>query len=759
MHIPYPERCRWIEERMEGAQPEIDQEHVLKRILAAEGIESFIHTRYVGTKRFSLEGVGALIPLIDSVLETAAERGFEHVLIGMSHRGRLNVMHNIIGVEASKIFADFEDVDPKSTLGGGDVKYHKGATGAYKTKSGKELIVRVASNPSHLEAVNPVVMGRTRAYQERIGDEEKTKVLAILIHGDAAFAGQGIAAETLNFFDLRGFRVGGVVNIIANNLIGFTAVPRSLHSSHYATSVALRLPIPVFHVNGEEPDAVWRTGQLAMNYRAEFKSEVVIDLIGHRKFGHSEIDDPTITSPELYHRLEDLDPLYVRYGKQMGLSDEQIEERKEQLYEKLSTELEQGRQMTQKPQLYKFPNHWEGFVGGLYDESLEVDTAVPQEELEDIAETLTTFPEGFTVHPKIGKGYQQRLEMAQGKRNIDWGAAEAFAFGSLLKMGIPVRIAGQDSRRGTFSHRQAALYDYKTSEEFLPLRVIADKANTTFDAYDSQLSEAAALGFEYGFSRDYPEALVCWEAQFGDFANGAQIIIDQFLSAAEDKWGLLSGVVMLLPHGYEGQGPEHSSARLERYLQLCGEDNMQVVQPSSAAQFFHLLRRQVLRKWRKPLIVMTPKSMLRLPAATSSIDQLTSGRYFNVISDSSVENAERVLICSGKIYYELVKERKSRELEDKVAIVRLEQYYPFPAKELTAALDEHPNATHLAWVQEEPANMGALFFVKPEIERSSRGRVVKTVRRSESASPATGSPKSHAMEQQALYNLAFASFS
>lgn len=756
MHMPFPKRTDWIAAEMEREPAKVDQPRVLKRILAAEAFERFIHTRYVGSKRFSLEGLAALIPLLDSIIDQAAETGFETVLIGMSHRGRLTTLYTITNVPAQGIFSCFEDVDPKSLFGSGDVKYHRGATGIYQTSKGREVKVHLASNPSHLEAVNPVIVGRTRAKQERMGDSARKKALAILIHGDAAFAGQGIVAETLNLADVNGFTIGGTVNIVVNNLIGFTAPFTSTSSSRFMTDVAKRLPIPIWHVNAEDPDAVVRVGEMAMKYRAEFSSEVVIDLLGYRRYGHNEGDDPTFTSPVLYDRLKNQPYLFQAYAKQIGLSEAELKQLEESEIEKLNRDLEVARQATKQPTFFTPAEYWNGYFGGAYEKRFEVPTNVSREEVATVAERLTTVPKDFTVHPKLAKLLEQRAEMARGERPVDWGMAETLAYATLVNNGTPVRITGQDSRRGTFSHRHAVLVDAKNGTDYSPLANIHPKQGS-FQVYDTILSEAACVGFEYGYSREFPEALVCWEAQFGDFVNGAQILIDQYLTAAEDKWGLLSGLVLLLPHGYEGQGPEHSSARIERFLQLAGEDNIQVCQPSTSAQHFHLLRRQALRKWRKPLIVATPKSMLRLPASCSSIESFVSGRFENVIGDEAqYENAERLLVCSGKIVHELRSEREKRGEKD-VAIITLEQLYPFPEEDFAEVLDRFPNMKSITWVQEEPANMGALSYVRPFIEQFADIGSVSAVRRSVSASPATGSLKAHELEQKALVKLAFAS--
>jgi 2-oxoglutarate dehydrogenase E1 component len=749
MYMPFPERCSWVASRLEAKAARVDQKRILKRILSAESFERFIHTRYVGTKRFSLEGIAAVVPLLDSIFERAADHGFETVLLGMAHRGRLTMLVHVANIPASKIFACFEDVDPRSVLGSGDVKYHKGATGIYECASGKQLRVHMVSNPSHLEAVNPVLMGRVRAKQQRMGDTEGKKVLAVLLHGDAAFAGQGVTAEALNFATLPGFSIGGTVHIIVNNLIGFTAVPQALHSSRFSSDIAKRLSVPILHVNGESPDDV---------VRAKYSSDVVVDLIAYRRYGHNEADDPTVTSPQLYEQISSRDPLFKIYAKEIGVGEQEVEAIEKEVTDHFSHEQEAAQTMTKQPVLASLPDYWNNFVGGPYDPAYEVETAVTVDRIKQLGTQLTSTPDGFTVHPKLKKLLDERLAMSLGKKNFDWGAAEAFAFGSLLQEGAPIRVVGQDSRRGTFSHRHAVLYDYKDGKPFAPLSNV-NPGGAWFEIYDSQLSEAAAVGYEYGFSRDYPEALVAWEAQFGDFANGAQIILDQFVSAGEDKWSLLNSLVLLLPHGFEGQGPEHSSARIERFLQLAGEDNMQVCYPSTSGQYFHLLRRQVRQSWRKPLVVFTPKSMLRAPVACSPLSVLTDGKFQNVLDDNGdFTQAKRLLIGSGKIVHQLRTERQAQGITD-VAIISIEQLYPFPEDELIELFQKYSEAEHVIWVQEEPANMGALFFVRPLIERLCSGRTLTTVKRSSSASPATGSYKAHELEQQALIKLAFAKYS
>jgi 2-oxoglutarate dehydrogenase E1 component len=751
MHIADPERRAWIAARMEhppAAKP--DQQRILERLLRAELFEQTLQARFVGTKRYSLEGIAALIPLLDRVVEAAAASGAEQMVIAMSHRGRLNVMVHIVGRPPSEIFADFEDVDPRSVLGGGDVKYHVGATGEYRTASGRSVEVHLVSNPSHLEAVDPVAMGRARAKQGRIGPQGRQRVLPVTLHGDAAFAGQGIWAETLNLDDLSAYTVGGTIHVIVNNLIGFTTPPSELHSSCFASDLAKRQSIPIFHVNGEDPDAVVRVGEIAADYRAQFASDVVIDLIGFRRHGHSEVDDPTITQPLLYAKIKDHPPLWQIYARQNGFDAASTVA---QVRKELDESFAVGSKATEKPVHHQLPAYWEPYERGCYKPEYEVSTGVDSSRLGEIAAALARYPEGFAIHPKVKRLLDQRLEMGRGSRPVDYGMAEALAFGTLLLEGTPVRLTGQDTRRGTFNQRHAALIDTQNEAEYAPLEHLAAN-QVRCEIFNSSLSEAGVLGFEYGYSRDYPEALVAWEAQFGDFANGAQVIIDQFISAAEDKWDLPSGVILLLPHGYEGQGPEHSSARLERFLQLAAEDNLQICQPSTAAQYFHLLRRQALRRWRKPLVVFTPKSMLRRPESASSLVEFAEERFLNVVPEREIQDVRRILLCTGKIGHELRAERKRRG-DTETAVVFLDQLYPFPEAELTAELARHTQAREIVWVQEEPANMGALFYVVPHIRELAGDVPVRSIKRSASASPATGSAKAHDLEQKTLLTLAF----
>jgi 2-oxoglutarate dehydrogenase E1 component len=754
MHIPDPNKRRWIEERIEQEPPHVDADRVLARLTASEVLEEVLHARYPGTKRFSLEGATALIPLLDEILTSSAGFGAVEVMLGMSHRGRLNAIVHIVGRDPGDIFAGFEDTDPRSVLGGGDVKYHLGASGTYHTRDGKSLVVQLVSNPSHLEAVYPVVLGRARARQVRLDDRDCIRVVPLVVHGDGAFAGQGIVAEALNLADLDGFVVGGTIHVIVNNLIGFTTDPAELHSTPFATDVAKRLPVPILHVNGEDIAAVVRAGQLAAGYRREFKSDVVVDLIGYRRYGHSEVDDPTVTHPTLYARIKDHQPLSRLYAAEIGADVEPLVRAER---DRLHAIQEQSVGRLDRPALSQAAEYWSRYRGGCYRLEYDVETAVSDNRLQTVGDLLTRVPSDFHPHPKIARLLQQRAEMIAGKRAVDFGTAEMLAFATLLEDGVPVRLSGQDSVRGTFSQRHAVLVDVDSDRPYCPLAQIAP-GRARFEVYNSPLSEAAVLGFEYGYSRDYPEALVLWEAQFGDFANNAQVIIDQFIASAEDKWRRLSGLTLLLPHGYEGQGPEHSSARLERFLQLAAEDNLQICQPSTAAQYFHLLRRQALMSWRTPLVILTPKSLLRHSSSSSAIAAFTQNRFSRLLADAEIsdDDARRVLLCTGKIGHELRAERAKRR-DDQTAIIFVEQLVPFPSRELTAQFARYAKANDFVWVQEEPANMGARPFMMPRLRRLLGGRPVRSVRRSPSASPATGSAKAHEIEQQTLIAMAFGS--
>jgi 2-oxoglutarate dehydrogenase E1 component len=749
MHIANVEQRQWLQQKMEQPAPKMDQARILTDLIRADIFEQVIQSRYLGSKRFSLEGLTVLIPFLDQVLASSSLCGVTKAILAMSHRGRLNVMTNTIGRSSAEIFARFEDVDPRSVMGGGDVKYHMGASGEFVGPDGKVVELRLVSNPSHLEAVDPVAMGRARAKQTREGSGGQDDVLPIIIHGDAAFAGQGILAECLVLGALKGYDVGGTVHVIVNNLLGFTALPEESNSSRFSSDIAKRLPIPIFHVNAEDPDAVVRVAAIAAEYRHRFHADVVVDLIGYRRHGHSEVDDPTVTQPRRYAIIKDHPQLYKLYAQKIGVDPE---EEVRAIQNEFLEDQKAATQAEDRTVLGKLPEYWDPYKGGELEPEDEVNTGLPIERVAELARLTTAVPDGFNVHPKVKKLFEQRLEMASGTRAFDYGMAELTAFASLLAAGTPVRLSGQDSQRGTFNQRHSVIVDVETEAKYIPLAHVPNGAR--FEVYNSMLSEAAVLGFEYGYSRDYPETLVLWEAQFGDFANGAQIIIDQFIAAGEAKWNLLSGLVMLLPHGYEGQGPEHSSARIERYLQLAAGDNIQICQPSTAAQYFHLLRRQSMRMWRKPLIVFTPKSMLRHADASSQLADFAAERFLNVIPDNSVTAPQRLLICSGKIGHNLRVEREKRK-DTLVGIIFVEQLYPWPEAEMQAALDQHPEATEIVWVQEEPANMGALFYVIPELRRMAGDRAVLSVKRSAVASPATGSAKAHELEEKTLIDLAF----
>ncbi len=766
-HIDDPERRRFLLEYIESrpnryAQSRAEQLIILDRLMDAEVIEQFIHTKYVSAKRFSLEGGKALIPLLDYVLENAGRQGVQEMVIGMAHRGRLNVLANLMRKSPRLIFAEFEDLDPESVMGSGDVKYHMGYSTDHVTRGGHKLHLSLAFNPSHLEAVDPVVVGRVRAKQQRIKDRDCTKVCGVLVHGDAAFAGQGLVAETLNLSGLEGYLTGGTIHIIVNNQIGFTTNPRDSRSTRYCTDVAKMLQVPVLHVRGTQLEELLYAVELAMEFRQRFHTDVVIDMVCFRRYGHNESDEPSFTQPVMYKKIEkqvSVTGLYARSLRERGLiSQPELDAMLAQKHAQLETELTAARSSASRPIVETMTGLWRGYRGGFDRQVADVDTAVPAELLQEIASRLTHVPKDFTPHPKIERLLTQRAAMGRGQTALDWGMGEALAFGSLLAEKVLVRVSGQDSRRGTFSQRHAVLFDHNTGQSYTPLAHLRDEPGEQghFSIIDSMLSEAAVLGFEYGFSLDYPDGLVCWEAQFGDFVNGAQVILDQFVSSAEDKWRRLSGLVLLLPHGYEGQGPEHSSARYERFLQLGAEDNIQVVYPTTPAQYFHLLRRQVHRPWRKPLVVMTPKSLLRVPL--SHISELSTGRFQCVIGDSQVQpdQVTRVMLCTGKVYFDLVEQRKKRG-DTRTAIVRVEQLYPLRTDELQKTLGAFSRVRELIWVQEEPANMGALQFIVPLLQHEFASTMsLRTASRVESASPATGSHKAHVLEQHKLMSDAFA---
>ncbi len=782
MHIQDPEQKRWIQEHVEGQPTTLkieEQRHILERLNAAEVFERFLHTRYVGQKRFGLEGSESTIVLLDALLDAAAGSGVAEVVMGMAHRGRLNVLANIVGKSYREIFEEFEgNLDPDSVQGSGDVKYHKGARGIFHGSAGEELPITLASNPSHLEAVDPVVEGMTRAKQDRLSPPtdgtpaaaaegaDGFPCMSVLVHGDAAFAGQGVVAETLNLSGLSGYRTGGAVHVVINNQLGFTTAPASARSSVYPTDVAKMVQAPIFHVNGDDPEAAVRAARLAFAFRQTFHKDVVIDLVTYRRHGHNEGDDPSYTQPLMYQRIEakrSVRKLYTETLVRRGdITLEEAESALDDFNGRLQVVLDEVRE---EPSLA--PTELHAPDSGLGDIP-SPETGVDPEVLHTLSSVVRSVPEGFMIHPKLERQFVQRDEVvAQGE--VDWALAEALAIGSLMYEGVNVRLTGQDTRRGTFSHRHAVLVDYGNGQEYVPLAHIRDGlrrigADTlvpqgemgNFTVRDSLLSEYAALGFEYGYSVEAPEALVAWEAQFGDFANGAQIIIDNFMVAAENKWGQYSSLVMLLPHGYEGQGPEHSSSRYERFLSLSARGNMRVTVPSTSAQYFHLLRSQARLVPKRPLVVVTPKSMLRAHASRSTLGELESGSFQHVIDDASVEDpalVERIVLCSGKIAHEAFQHRAGLDpaRAARVALVKVEQLYPWPVHELTGVFGRYGQASEVVWLQEEPENMGAWFFVHARLHACLPERLrLRHVSRTESASPAIGSAALHQLEQADL---------
>ncbi len=758
---------RWLQERMEPFSNRLnltrnEQVRILTRLSDAVIFEEFIRRKFVGAKSFSLEGCESLIPLLDLAIERAREQGIVEIVLGMAHRGRLNVLANILGKSPRQIFREFTDADPDHYIGRGDVKYHLGHSNDWITSTGQKVHLSLCFNPSHLEYVNPVVLGRLRAKQDLVGDTERRKGLALLIHGDAAFAGEGIVQETLNLSQLAGYQVGGTLHVIINNQIGFTTGPKEGRSGFYCTSIARMLQSPILHVNGEDPEAVAQVIRLALDFRETFKRDVFIDMFGYRRLGHNESDEPSFTQPLLYRAIEERKPVREAYLEHLlalkGLTREEAEEIVVHRRELLERELSESRRGEYQPPAESLRGTWSGYTGGPDASTPDLDTGLPKEQLANLLEKQTTLPPGFHLHPKLQKFIESRRAMAHGELPLDWTAAESLALASLAVGGARIRFTGQDVGRGTFSQRHAVLVDYENGASHTPLQHL-DAKQAPVEITNSPLSESGVLGFEYGYSLEYPNSLVLWEAQFGDFVNVAQPIVDQFITSAEEKWHRLSGLVMLLPHGFEGMGPEHSSARLERFLSLCADDNIQVVYPSTPAQYFHLLRRQVVRPWRKPLVVMTPKSLLRHAAAVSLLDELTRGTFRCVIPDevaaSRGSDTRRVLLCSGKIYYELLDER-TRLKRDDIAIVRLEQFYPLHREELKAALTPYGDTTPVWWVQEEPENMGAWWFLRIHLGETLWGcHPLFYVARPATASPASGSSAAHKIEQRAIIDAAF----
>jgi 2-oxoglutarate dehydrogenase E1 component len=764
MHIQDTRIRRWLQYRMEPNRnrPNYDRDRklrILNQLLNAETFERFLHTRYSGQKRFSLEGGETLIPLLETLVDAGPDLGVREMVLGMAHRGRLNVLCNILSKPIEQLFAQFEDRYPPGFHDGdGDVKYHLGFSADRVNYRGRTIHVSLTPNPSHLEIVDPVVEGRTRAKQTLFHDTERTWGVPVLIHGDAAFAGQGVVAETLNLSQLQGYATGGTIHIIVNNQIGFTTLPADARSTPYCTDVAKMIQAPIFHVNAEDPEATCFVTELALAFRQQFKRDVVIDMICYRRHGHNETDEPSYTQPIMYQKIRSRQPISQIYTERLEregvLTRTEIDTLVNEYEERLQTALNAAKaEPTAYPITHGFAGGWKGLTP-VYSHT-PVQTGVPEDTLRIIADALVRVPEGFTVHPKVAGIFQEWRQNLYNNKSLGWPFAESLSFGSLLLEGTPVRLSGQDSRRGTFSQRHSVIYDMRTGERYSPLASLSpDQA--TFEVYDSLLSEAAVLGFEFGYTLDAPNTLVLWEAQFGDFSNGAQVVIDQFIASSESKWQRDSGLVMLLPHGYEGQGPEHSSARLERYLQLCAEDNMQVCYPSTPAQYFHVLRRQMRRPFRKPLILMTPKSLLRSPACVSPVQDFVSGRFFEVLDDHTVQTdrVRRVVLCSGKVYYDLIAARASRGITD-VALVRVEQFYPFPEQQLLEVLRRYPSKCEWVWAQEESQNNGGWFFMEPRLRKL--GFELSYVGRDASSSPATGFHSIHLKEQAELVAAAVAS--
>ncbi len=761
MHITDTEEKRWLQQRLEisHAYPQLTeklQRRLLERTIAAEGLEHYLHARYVGQKRFSLEGAESLIPLLDTLIQRCGHHGFKEVIVGMAHRGRLNVLTNIMGKKPADLFLEFEGKNGHKSSGTGDVKYHMGFSSNIQTPGGP-LHLALAFNPSHLEIISPVIEGTVHARQMRRGDKDGIHVLSLLIHGDAAFAGQGVVMETINMSQSRGFSTKGTVHIVINNQIGFTtSAQQDARSTLYCTDVAKMVGAPIFHINGDDPEAVYFATLIAVDYRMTFRKDVVIDLVCYRRHGHSEADEPMVTQPMMYQRIKEklsTPVLYAQTLAQRGVVSKEESARMRDAYWK---RLEAGGTVALDilkgggAPYYEYASQWHNYVNG--DCRSTVDTTVSLETLRDLWRRLGTLPEGLVLHPAVQKIVDNRRKMAAGALPVDWGFAEISAYASLVEQGYNVRLSGQDSGRGTFFHRHAILYNQKDGTTYIPLRRLSDSQGT-FVVTNSLLSEEAVLAFEYGYATTDPETLTIWEAQFGDFANNAQVVIDQFISAGEQKWDRLTGLVMFLPHGFEGQGPEHSSARLERFLQLCAQENMQVCVPTTASQIFHLLRRQMIRRCRKPLIVMTPKSGLRHPLATSSLEDLTQGRFETLLpeaGDINPDQVERIIMCSGKVYYDLVHRRRKEKLGN-VAIVRIEQLFPFPHEKMTEELIKYKNAKTFVWCQEEPKNQGAWYTSQHHLRAAigDRGQL-EYAGRSTMAAPAVGYPAFHMQQLHSL---------
>jgi len=756
MHLQDPDERRWLQDRMEPVRnrPDLNPEdklRILEKLYQSALFEQFLHKTYLGQTRFSLEGAEAIIPMLDLLVSFTGRQGCREIILGMAHRGRLNVQTNVLNKSYEEIFSEFESChDPDNIFGSGDVKYHNGYLADIKTHEGQSLRIFLVNNPSHLESVNPVVQGFARARQDILGDDKKGRVLPILIHGDAAFAGQGVVTETLNMSQIAGYKTGGTIHLIINNQIGYTTLPENARSTRYATDVAKMLMVPIFHVHGEDPEAAVHVVRLAAEYRKAFNKDVVIDVICYRRYGHNEGDEPYFTQPLMYERIQGRPSIHKVYSQKLIEEGHVQKQNLDVIQEKINTNLQKSFQSV-KESVCVFPEsrfyeNWKNFHGHYSHDAMK--TGISGEKLVSFARKLNTVPDEFSLNPKLKRLLKKRLDCVEKGQNIDWSNAEALCFASLLDEGIPIRLSGQDSGRGTFSQRHSVLIDTKSGKEYTPLNVIG-KNQALFSVYDSMLSEVGILGFEYGYSLAQSQGLVIWEAQFGDFANNAQSVIDLYIASGETKWQRLSGLVLLLPHGWEGLGPEHSSARLERFLQLCAGDNIQVCNLTTPAQYFHLIRRQVISDFRKPLVVMAPKSLLRHPLAVSGLRDMASGSFQEVLDDpDKLKNCNRVLFCSGKIFYELLQKRREVKKRD-TGIVRLEQLYPFPERQLKNVIKKYRKAKQYFWVQEEPENMGAWFFMGRRLEKITE-KPVGYIGRKASASPATGFPNVYRKEQNAV---------
>ena len=756
MHLQDPQERKWLQDRMEPVRNKSDLKpddklRIMEKLYQAALFEQFLHKKYLGQTRFSLEGAEAVVPMFDALVDRAASQGCREIILGMAHRGRLNIQANLLNKSFEEIFTEFESCyDPEEVFGAGDVKYHNGYLADIKTRRGEPLRFFLVNNPSHLESVNPVVQGFVKARQEILGDDKRNVILPVLIHGDAAFSGQGVVTETLNMSQLTGYKTGGTIHLVINNQIGYTTLPKHARSTRYATDVAKMLMVPIFHVHGEDPEALVHVVRLAVDYRTSFNKDVVVDVICYRKYGHNEGDEPYFTQPQMYERIRSRSSLNTMYSIKLieqGLTrKEDVDALEQNINQELDDALETVRSSACMFPQTRFYENWKNFNGRYTHDPLE--TGVPGKKLVALARKLSLLPADFSLNTKLVRLLKNRLDSVEKGKGIDWANAEALAFGALLVEGDPIRLSGQDSARGTFSQRHSILVDTKTGDKYTPLNAL-DKAQAPFSVYNSLLSEAGVLGFEYGYSMAQPRGLVIWEAQFGDFANNAQAVIDLYIASGQAKWQRFSGLVLLLPHGWEGLGPEHSSAHLERFLQLCAQDNIQVCNLTTPAQYFHLLRRQAKARFRKPLIIMTPKSLLRHPLAVSDLKEMTAGSFKEVLEDQdTVKSSHRILFCSGKIYYELLQKRREMKKAD-TAIVRLEQLYPFPEMQLKNVIQKYKRTRQFIWVQEEPENMGAWVFVRPRLEKLI-GKSLEYVGRNAAASPATGFHGIYRKEQEAV---------